>query len=100
MDLETLEAALLGLIRGEHSSIHLTYNDGNGPNYETVAEEEEGGHGHGRWISEEERQKAMRENSKWVLQWYPVTPVGFYAIAASSLPALFKYIHDKRDDFT
>lgn len=94
MDLVQLEAALLSLINGEFSSLSLSFNEGNGPNYQTVEQEEADGAGFGDWISEEEREKGIAENSKWVLQWYPSTPIGFHAVAASSLPALFKHMHD------
>ena len=40
------------------------------------------------WVSEEEMQKAMEEDSAWLLVWYPETPVGSHRICASSLEAL------------
>lgn len=40
------------------------------------------------FISPEELQKAMAEDSVWVLQWYPDTPIGSYCLLASSLEAL------------
>lgn len=40
------------------------------------------------FVSPEEMQKAIAENSVWRLQWYPDTPVGFYSIAAASLEAI------------
>lgn len=40
------------------------------------------------WESEEEKQKAILEDSIWTLQWYPETPVGFCVIAASTLEKL------------
>lgn len=43
------------------------------------------------WASDAEREKAIREDSLWELQWYPDTPVGFYRIMASSLEALRDY---------
>jgi hypothetical protein len=43
------------------------------------------------WISEEERAKAISEDSIWTLQWYPETPVGFCCVAASSFEALMAY---------
>ena len=44
------------------------------------------------WVSPEEREKAIREDSVWTLQWYPDTPIGSYDIAASSLEALQAYL--------
>ena len=83
-----VEAELRSLVQGEFSSIHLSWNDESGPNFMTVAADEERDDSHADWVSEEERQKGMAENSKWILQWYQQTPVGFHAVAASSLPAL------------
>lgn len=40
------------------------------------------------WVSDAERAKALAENSVWVCQWYPTTPIGFHALAASSFEAL------------
>lgn len=37
------------------------------------------------WASEEEKAKAIAENSVWTLQWYPMTPVGFCQVGASTL---------------
>jgi hypothetical protein len=40
------------------------------------------------FVSPEELKKAIAEDSVWVLQWYPDTPIGSYSILASSLEAL------------
>lgn len=40
------------------------------------------------FVSDDERNKAIAEDSVWVLQWYPETPIGFNIIAASSLDAI------------
>jgi hypothetical protein len=40
------------------------------------------------FVSEEEWLKAIKEDSVWVLQWYPNTPIGFNRIAASTLEAI------------
>ena len=40
------------------------------------------------FVSPEEWDKAVKEDSVWVLQWYPDTPIGFYIIAASTLEAI------------
>jgi hypothetical protein len=87
-----LEDMLRGLIHGEHSSISLTFNDGNGPNYMSVREFDETEFGAGDWVSEEERQRAYETNACWRLQWYPYTPVGFSSIQASSLEAIGKAV--------
>ena len=38
-----------------------------------------------------ERDRALAEDSLWVLQWYPDTPVGFLTVAAADPLSLFKY---------
>lgn len=89
MNLDELKAKLL---KGEHVSLTLAFNDLCAPNYCTVAKylETYGPEDFDRWgwISPEERQKAIDTNSWWTLQWYPETPVGFCIISASSLEAL------------
>lgn len=98
MTLDDLEKSLKGLLRGQYSSLLISFNETNGPNYQTVAEvEAERGKGwrdrhQFDWVSEEERQRAIAANSMWGIQWYPDTPVGFCAVAASSLAALIEYI--------
>jgi hypothetical protein len=61
--------------------------------YETaeqwITEQESFGEGpHFDWVSDDERQKAIDEDSVWIMQWYPDTPIGFCCLAASSLDAL------------
>lgn len=85
-----LEKRLRALLNSENSSIHLTFND-HKSNYVTVAEEIAHGDWHGDWISEEEKQKAIETDRAWTLQWYPDTPVGFYACSASTLEALLTH---------
>jgi hypothetical protein len=89
MTLEELEQTLRNLLHGKYSSLTLSFNERNGPNYETVADiaNEESCND---WISEEEKQKAIAANGVWVLHWYPNTPVSFFAIAASSIPPLIE----------
>lgn len=92
MDVEQLETLLRSLLKGEHSSLMISFNDGNGPNYETVGGYieafGENAEGHTEWASDEERAKAIETNSWWCAQWYPHTPVGFCSVSASTLPAL------------
>lgn len=84
-----LEKRLKDLLNGEHSHLHLTFNDHHA-NYMTAAEADADGREFESvdWVSEEEHQKAIEQDSVWCLQWYPETPVGFYRIGASSLEAL------------
>lgn len=91
-----LETELRSLLNGEHASLTIGFNDDHACQYVTAQEYHDkwGEYGGGAdmqridWVSEEERLKAIRENSVWTCQWYPNTPVGFYCLGASSLPAL------------
>lgn len=88
--IEAMEAGLRSLLNGEHSSLSLSLNELNGPNYQTVEEWlRDEPQDDADWVNAEEREKAIRTNSVWRLQWYPDTPVGFQAVQASSLSELF-----------
>ncbi len=94
--LEQVEAMLRSLLRGEFSSLTIGFNDDHAYNYTTAAGwRDEYGMYQGNendlisWVSDEERDRAIEQNSVWTIQWYPETPVGFSCIGASSLPALF-----------
>lgn len=88
MNIEELESILLGLLKGQHSSLRISFNEDNGPNYQTVAECADDHY----WVSEEEKQKGSDTNRMWEIQWYPDSPVGSHSIAASSLEALLAYV--------
>lgn len=94
--MKEFEKQLRSLLKGKYSSLSLTFNDENGPNYKTVLDElTSPQRGSGKswidegWVSNEERVKACEENSCWTLQWYPDTPVGFCILRASSIQAIF-----------
>lgn len=91
--LQELEADFRRLLKGQHSSLAISFNDGNGPNYMSVREWVDAGEDEG-FISPQEQEAACRRNSCWTLQWYPDTPVGFCRVSASSLPALIDYIRN------
>lgn len=67
------------------AGLHLTHNE-HRCYYQSV--EQFGKDGPADWVSDEERERAIAADEVWCLQWYPETPVGFNAIAASSLEAL------------
>ena len=48
------------------------------------------------FVSMDEWDKAVREDSVWTLQWYPVTPIGFHLIAASSLEAIQQALKENK----
>jgi hypothetical protein len=47
------------------------------------------------WASADERDKAIVTNKVWTCQWYPNTPVGFYAVAASSYEVLMAAVNSR-----
>jgi len=63
--------------------LYLTHNE-HRDMYETIEEH----YDCDDFVSPEELKKAIAEDSVWVLQWYPDTPIGSYSILASSLEAL------------
>ncbi len=72
--------------------------------YQTAADwlkEEEGRGSNGRphfdWVSPEERQRAIDTDSIWICQWYPHTPIGFVALAASSFEILMSAVNALKD---
>ena len=83
---ERLEGQLLALMQGQHSSLHITCNDENGPNYESVETcLERNGFDHADWVSEDSKRRAVETNRAWIVHWYPNTPVSFNAVAAATL---------------
>lgn len=87
--LENLEKSLRSLLRGEHSSLTLSFND-HACNYVTVKEAVESNCmlEHGTWVSDEEKRRAIESNSLWSLHWYPDTPIGCYDLMGSSLESV------------
>jgi hypothetical protein len=79
------------LCKGEFSSMIISWNDSNGPNYQTVGEmlEERADYYDAEdFLSPEDRQLCIDQNSIWTAHWYPHTPVGFCHIHASSFELL------------
>ena len=93
-----IDALLRSLLKGQHTSLTIGFNDLHACNYDTAAEwSEQMGEADGGmqtyndlrdWVSPEEREKALRDNTVWSIQWYPDTPVGFCQLYASSLETL------------
>ena len=68
----------------EHKcGLHLSHNEHRDV-YETIEEFYDAED----FASLEEWNKAVAEDSVWVLHWYPDTPIGFNRIAASTLEAI------------
>ena len=70
----------LHLSHNEHRDVYETVEDFYEPDY---------------FVSPEEWQKAVAEDSVWVLHWYPHTPIGFHRIAASTLEAIEQVLKEK-----
>ena len=48
-----------------------------------------------QWADSEQRERAIAEDSVWVLQWYPDTPVGSCRIAAADLDVLLESVREQ-----
>lgn len=96
--MKNLESDLRALLKGEHSSLSISFNEENGPNYQTVGEwvaEEHSGIKDDDWVAPGEKEKAIATNSIWTAHWYPDTPIGFYRVHASTLDALLDYVRQR-----
>lgn len=90
---------LLKLLHGKFSSLTIGFNDDHACNYVDAQKwhDEWGQYGGGAdndaidWANEDERAKALKNNSVWTIQWYPSTPVGFNCVAASTFEVAAKY---------
>lgn len=95
---EAVERELLGLLKGEFSSLSIGFNDDAACNYMTATEAIDNGMlERADWVNDEEEQRAKETNSIWTIQWYPDTPVGFCCYAASSLGALLAAIRARTE---
>lgn len=75
------------------ASLHLTHNQHKNY-YETLLEYTEGDRQSNSkldWISDEQRSKAIENDSLWELQWYPNNPVGSYKLLACDLEVLLNF---------
>lgn len=79
----------------EHKcSLHLTHNEHLSV-YRTVQEsidDDDFGMSDKRWVSPEQRCKAIETNDCWTIQWYPETPGGFCVYSAADLDVLLDYV--------
>lgn len=93
-----LERKLKGLLRGEFSSLSISFNE-HSSNYIDAAEAASHTmfYVDDYWASDEEKRRAIEANSIWAVQWYPVTPVGFCRVLASSLDAAIKAALETKD---
>ncbi len=66
----------------DHHQLYITHN-GHHTNYESIEDYVKDNERID--ISNEDKQECMRVNEIWEIQWYPITPIGFYCVAASTL---------------
>jgi hypothetical protein len=86
-----VEQSLLDLLKGPYSSLAVSYNE-HSANYQTAAEADSYDEFRNvEWVSPQEKEVAIRNNTVWILQWYPLTPVGFCEVGASTLQACLDY---------
>lgn len=52
---------------------------------------------HYTWKDEASKQVAVQSDSVWTLQWYPETPIGFFAVAAPTLEELLTLANGEGD---
>lgn len=85
-----LETAIKSALKGEFSSASLTFNDHRSCylTAQAACDQDEHGMKSEDWVSPEERDFAIANESVWTLQWYPKTPVGFCILSAGRLGAL------------
>lgn len=95
-----MEALKNKLCKGKFSSMTISWNDTNGPNYETV-EDMLGPKGFQHdyydddsFVSLDEKRKCIETNSMWTAHWYPNTPVGFNVVHAATFDSLIKYLEN------
>lgn len=105
MDAEALETFLIGYLKGEFSSLTISFNDEHASNYGNAQgyHDEFGGYKGDsedriEWASDAERRKAIAENSVWTIQWYPETQVGFHCVGASTLAAAIRAMKNGEGD--
>jgi hypothetical protein len=79
MNLDEIKNALC---KGKYSCLVINWNDGNGPNYQSVKdliEEQDQYYGDVEDFigGVDEMDECKRLNSIWTAHWYPNTPIGF-----------------------
>lgn len=87
MSTDELESTLRGFLQGEFSNMTINFNDHASEYIDAREALRIGRFQFVDWANDEEKEKAIGENSVWTIQWYPVTPIGFCKVGASSLKA-------------
>jgi hypothetical protein len=87
MNIEEIETYLKSLLQGEYTSFSIDYNDHH-INYHDALTEYGDRYDSLSWVSKEDYEKALLEDSVWTIHVYP----SFYRIHASSLQVLLDYL--------
>ncbi len=81
----------------EHKAALILYHNDHLNNYSTVKQAiESEDFGYDCWISKEQEKKAIETNEWWMLQWYPLTPVGFLVASACDLDKLLEFCNEQK----
>lgn len=98
MSAAEIEVLLRTAMKGEFSSLSLTFND-HACNYCDVKQAvDDGLIDDDSWATPEDREMAIATNRVWTLQWYPDTPVGFYRLHAATLDSLLCAFQEHSED--
>lgn len=90
----TAPSDLIRQLKGKYSSLTIGFNEKHAANHvDAQGWHDEYGFYQGNkddritWVSEDERNKAIDNNTVWTIQRYPETPVGFSCVGASTFEA-------------
>lgn len=81
----------LQLSHNEHKNVYETVEEYTG---DLMSCGDEDPNSLGDWISQEQKDKAIKEQDFWELHWYPDTPVGFYRLWAYDIDELLRVAND------
>jgi len=79
----------MAIYKNEHKASYVTVEDYLTNRYGTGI-----GYEDDEWVSMEEKEKAIKTNTLWVIHVYPQTPIPSYVVAASSLDALIRFLKE------
>lgn len=78
----------------KYMSLHITHNQ-HKDYYEKIEDYLNDGHIQPDDILPEDREEVIKQNSLWEVQWYPVTPISFYYVAAATLERCMELINSQ-----
>ena len=86
-DIAAIETRLKAILHGEFSSLTISFNDhaSNCCDVATAIDDEL--YDHADWVSQEEKERALAENSAWMIIWWPHGRTSHCGVVASTLAA-------------